>query len=117
MVCMVHCPVRAFPPVSRGFSYQTTLLAGPGPVVTRLTLPRPDPTSSSVLNPNFGRVNATLWQANSFYDAMQVDVAKRMSHGIQFHGAYTFGKSIDTLSATEANDAPMATYRLFSFAV
>ncbi len=57
------------------------------------------------LNPNFGRINATLWQAHSFYDAMQVDVAKRVSHGIQFHGAYTWGKSIDTLSATEANDA------------
>jgi hypothetical protein len=60
---------------------------------------------SSKLNPNFGRINATLWQANSFYDAMQVDVSKRVSHGIQFHGAYTWGKSIDTLSATEANDA------------
>ena len=57
------------------------------------------------VNPNFGRINATLWQANSFYDAMQVDVAKRVSHGIQFHGAYTWGKSIDTLSATEADDA------------
>ena len=55
--------------------------------------------------PNFGRINATLWQANSFYDAMQVDVAKRVSHGIQFHAAYTWGKSIDTLSATEADDA------------
>jgi hypothetical protein len=60
---------------------------------------------SPKLNPNFGRINATLWQANSFYDAMQVDVAKRVSHGIQFHGAYTWGKSIDTLSATEADDA------------
>jgi Carboxypeptidase regulatory-like domain/TonB dependent receptor/TonB-dependent Receptor Plug Domain len=57
------------------------------------------------LNPNFGRINATLWQANSFYDAMQVDVAKRASHGFTFHAAYTWGKSIDTLSATEADDA------------
>ena len=67
----------------------------------------PTPTGCPwpTLNPNFGRINGTLWQAHSFYDAMQVDVAKRMSHGIQFHGAYTFGKSIDTLSATEANDA------------
>ncbi|HEV2523132.1 MAG TPA: carboxypeptidase regulatory-like domain-containing protein [Candidatus Acidoferrales bacterium] len=63
------------------------------------------PVSSSKLNPNFGRINATLWEANSFYDAMQVDIAKRVSHGIQFHGAYTWGKSIDTLSATEADDA------------
>jgi hypothetical protein len=63
------------------------------------------PISGSKVNPNFGRINGTLWQANSFYDAMQVDVAKRASHGIQFHGAYTWGKSIDTLSATEADDA------------
>ena len=65
----------------------------------------PDGTPSLRLNPNFGRVNATLWQANSFYDAMQVDVAKRASHGFTFHAAYTWGKSIDTLSATEADDA------------
>jgi hypothetical protein len=64
-----------------------------------------NPIGSSKLNPNFGRVNATLWQAGSFYDAMQVDVAKRASHGITVHGAYTWGKSIDTLSATEADDA------------
>jgi hypothetical protein len=65
----------------------------------------PDGTSSPKINPNFGRVNATLWQANSFYDAMQVDIAKRASHGFTFHGAYTWGKSVDTLSATEADDA------------
>ncbi len=64
-----------------------------------------NPVPSVVLNPNFGRINTTLWRADSFYDALQADVAKRVSHGFQFHGAYTFGKSIDTLSATEANDA------------
>lgn len=63
------------------------------------------PIPSVALNPNFGRISANLWQADSFYDALQVDVAKRVSHGIQFHGAYTWGKSIDTLSATAANDA------------
>jgi hypothetical protein len=65
----------------------------------------PTGAASSKLNTKFGRIDATLWQANSFYDAMQVDVAKRVSHGVQFHGAYTWGKSIDTLSATEADDA------------
>ncbi len=63
------------------------------------------PAPNSKLNPNFGRIDATLWQANSFYHAMQVDLAKRVSHGIQFHTAYTFGKSIDTLSASEADDS------------
>jgi hypothetical protein len=64
-----------------------------------------NPTPADRVNPNFGRINATLWQANSFYHAMQVDVAKRVSHGVQFHVAYTFGKSIDTLSASEADDS------------
>jgi hypothetical protein len=65
----------------------------------------PSPATSQTLNPKFGRINATLWQANSFYDAMQLDVTKRVAHGFEFHGAYTWGKSIDTLSATEADDA------------
>ncbi len=60
---------------------------------------------SQRLNPNFGRINSTLWQASSIYDALQADVAKRLSRGIEFHAAYTWGKSIDTLSATEADDA------------
>lgn len=64
----------------------------------------PLPTNSETLNPNFGRVTAMLWQANSFYNALQADLAKRISHGIEFHVAYTWGKSIDTLSATVADD-------------
>ena len=64
-----------------------------------------NPRRPQRLNPNFGRIDASLWQANSFYHAMQVDLTKRVSHGIQFHAAYTFGKSIDTLSASEADDS------------
>jgi hypothetical protein len=65
----------------------------------------PPAATSQTLNPHFGRIKPTLWQAHSFYDALQVDVSKRVSHGFDFHGAYTWGKSIDTLSATEADDA------------
>src|SRR5260370_22315998 len=65
----------------------------------------PPVATSQTLNPNFGRINSTLWQASSFYDALQADIAKRISHGVEFHVAYTWGKSIDTLSATEADDA------------
>ncbi|MFI5057365.1 MAG: carboxypeptidase regulatory-like domain-containing protein [Candidatus Acidiferrales bacterium] len=65
----------------------------------------PPLATSQTLNPNFGRINSTLWQASSFYDALQADIAKRISHGLEFHAAYTWGKSIDTLSATEADDA------------
>jgi Carboxypeptidase regulatory-like domain len=64
-----------------------------------------NPVPSQTVNSNFGRISAILWQANSFYDALQANVTKRTSHGFTFSGAYTWGKSIDTLSSTEANDA------------
>jgi carboxypeptidase family protein len=64
-----------------------------------------NPVPSVTLNPNFGRIDATLWQANSFYHALQADLTKRVGHGIEFHAAYTWGKSMDTLSATEADDS------------
>jgi hypothetical protein len=63
------------------------------------------PPSGTTLNPNFGRISGTLWQANSSYNALQAVIEKRFSHGVQFHGAYTWSKSIDTLSATVADDA------------
>src|SRR5260370_10476210 len=65
----------------------------------------PPTATSSTLNPNFGRINSTLWQASSFYHALQADMAKRVSRGVELHAAYTWGKSIDSLSATAADDA------------
>ena len=65
----------------------------------------PPLATSQVLNPNYGRVTSMLWQAGSLYDGVQADLVKRVSRGFEFHIAYTFGKSIDTLSATIANDA------------
>ncbi len=65
----------------------------------------PPAANSQKLNLGFARITGMLWQANSFYDALQVVITKKVSHGVQLHGAYTFGKSIDTLSATVANDA------------
>jgi len=65
----------------------------------------PPAASSQKLNPNFGRITGMLWQGNSFYHALQVVITKNVSHGVQLHGAYTWGKSMDTLSATMADDA------------
>jgi Carboxypeptidase regulatory-like domain len=65
----------------------------------------PPISTSQTLNPAYGRISATLWQANSFYDALQVDLAKRAGHGLEFHAAYTWGKSLDTLSASAVDNA------------
>ncbi|HUY14593.1 MAG TPA: TonB-dependent receptor [Terriglobia bacterium] len=65
----------------------------------------PSPVGSgTTLNPNFGQIRALMWAENSFYDALQVGVQKRMSHGLQVQGSYTWGKSIDSNSSTIAGD-------------
>lgn len=64
------------------------------------------PASTSVrLNPNFGRISGTMWQGNSFYNALVASVTKKMSHGFQVRGSYTWAKSIDTSSVTIAGDS------------
>jgi hypothetical protein len=75
------------------------------PTLTALGYLYPLAATSQTLNPNFGRLTSMLWQANSFYDALQVDLTKKVTHGVEFHVAYTWGKSIDTLSATVADDS------------
>ncbi len=48
----------------------------------------------------------TLVLGNSFrswYNSLQTQVNKRFSHGLSFNAAYTFGKSIDTLSTAILN--------------
>jgi hypothetical protein len=58
------------------------------------------PANGTPLNPNFGRINALLFQANSFYDGLQIGLDKKLSHGLQAHLSYTFSKSIDDSSSS-----------------
>jgi len=46
-----------------------------------------------------------FFNTDASYNALQVNVQKRMSRGFQFGGSYTFGKGIDNDSATIAGDA------------
>jgi hypothetical protein len=65
----------------------------------------PNPAASgTVINPNFGRLNSTFYASNSDYHALQLQLAKKMSHGLQVQGAFTWGKSIDNNSSTMAGD-------------
>jgi hypothetical protein len=60
----------------------------------------PDP-----INPNFGSVRGMFYQGRSYFNALELQLAKRLSRGFQVQGTYTWGKSIDTSSATVAGDA------------
>jgi hypothetical protein len=66
--------------------------------------PNPE-TSGSPINGNFGSIRGMFYQGRSYFNALEVQLAKRMSHGFQMQGTYTWGKSIDTSSATLAGDA------------
>jgi Carboxypeptidase regulatory-like domain/TonB-dependent Receptor Plug Domain/TonB dependent receptor len=57
------------------------------------------------INPNFGLIRGLSWGTDSTYEALQVNVQKRMSHGFQFGGSYTYGKSKDSDSGTILGDA------------
>ena len=50
------------------------------------------------------QIQSTIFQAKSWYNSMQVRVDKRMSHGFQVGGSFTWGKSIDTTSSSFAGD-------------
>ena len=62
-------------------------------------------SAASTINPNFGSIRGMFYQGRSYYNALEVQLAKRMSHGFQMQGTYTWGKNIDTNSATLAGDA------------
>ena len=57
------------------------------------------------INPAFGSVRGMFYQGRSYFNALELQLVKRMSHGFQVQGTYTWGKSIDTSSATLAGDA------------
>lgn len=66
----------------------------------------PNPVASgNQINTNFGSVRGMFYRGRSYYNALEAQVQKRMSHGVQIQGVYTWGKSIDTSSATVAGDA------------
>src|SRR5207237_9179971 len=61
-------------------------------------------TGGTRLNPNVCSIRGMRYQGNSSYDSFQLQITKKMARGLQIQGAYTWGKSIDTSSATLAGD-------------
>jgi Carboxypeptidase regulatory-like domain len=52
-------------------------------------------------NPQFPALYAWRTTSNSIYNALQVTLRHKLSHGVQFDLNYTFSKSIDTASSAE----------------
>lgn len=65
----------------------------------------PSPVGSgTTLNPNVGRIDRLDWTAASSYHALQASTKMTPVHGLQLQASYTWGKSIDTSSATIGGD-------------
>ena len=57
------------------------------------------------INTSYGSVRAMFYEGQSYYHALELQLAKRLSHGFQVQGVYTWSKSIDTSSASTAGDS------------
>ncbi len=65
----------------------------------------PSQQNNRLLNPTTANgMFLTAWQSRSWYNAMQVKVDKRLSHGFQVTAAFTWSKSIDDSSGSTAGD-------------
>jgi hypothetical protein len=61
----------------------------------------PNPIGSgTVLNPNFGSIRGMFYSGSSIFHALEAGVTKKMSHGLQLQGSFTWSKSIDDSSGT-----------------
>lgn len=56
------------------------------------------------INPNFSPINRRVTDAQSFYNSMQINVAKRFSKGLGGQAAYTFSRSVDDSSGINSQD-------------
>ena len=101
--------------------FPTICPASPCPATYPSTFPgalanTPIPAGSYYIPFKTPRANPTLantwtWfsQGISNYNALQVDVNRRFSHGVSFRGVYTWSKALDdgdSLNATTAGNAP-----------
>ena len=55
------------------------------------------------LNLTAGRITAGYWDGDSYYDALEIQIKKKIARG-SVEGSYTWGKSIDTSSGSLVGD-------------
>ena len=73
---------------------------------TDLNGPPDDPSCAppNTVNTNFGSIRGLFYEGHSYYNALEAQLSKRLSHGFQVQGVFTWAKSMDTSSASVAGD-------------
>ena len=62
------------------------------------------PTGGNRLNPNVGQISGTMWNSDSIFHALEVQLTRRFSKGFQGGVSYAWGKIIDSGSASAFSD-------------
>ena len=62
------------------------------------------PIGAAQVNPNFGWIEGLIWNASSNYHALEAQIKRNMSHGLQAQASFTWSKSIDTSSSGSIGD-------------
>ena len=60
--------------------------------------------NGTTINSNYASIGGTFYEGSAFYNALEASVQKTMSHGVELQASFTWGKSIDTGSATAHGD-------------
>jgi hypothetical protein len=75
------------------------------PITTSPPYLWPSPTGSGkVLSPTVGRMDSLQWINDTFFEGLEAEVVKKMSHGIQVQGSYTWSRAIDEGAGSDASD-------------
>ena len=53
---------------------------------------------------HLGPVSSQFWNSDSIFHALEFQITKRMSHGLEAQVSYTYGRSIDTSSGSTDGD-------------
>jgi hypothetical protein len=77
---------------------------GPPPICWDGSTPTSTGCPWPKLNTHFGSIRTLQWSGDSYFNALEAQITKRMTHGLQLQGSFTWGKSIDTGSSTEAGN-------------
>src|ERR1700730_5998370 len=75
------------------------------PTLTSVGYLWPSPIGSgTVLSRTVGRMDSLQWINDTFFDGLEAQLVKRMSHGIQVQGSYTWSRAIDEGAGSDASD-------------
>jgi hypothetical protein len=65
----------------------------------------PAPGTGTQISPLIGQMDTLQWNNDSFFDGLEVQVQKRMSHGFEVDGSYTWSRAIDGGDGSIASDS------------